>query len=159
MDFPKLPSWLGLLCLTRGIRTAPGFLGRPGFAFCRKPQTCVVLSADDGKILATLPIGAGTDGGGFNPKTMEAFSSQRDGTLTIIKENSPTEYVVEETVQTKAGGKTCALDASTDHVIVITREAAPASPGAAPATAPAAGRGRQGGRGGAQILDVMFIGR
>lgn len=45
------------------------------FALCREPATCVVLSADDGKILATLPIGKGTDGGGFNPATMEAFSS------------------------------------------------------------------------------------
>ena len=35
-----------------------------------------MLNADDGKILATLPIGNGTDGGGFNPATMEAFSSQ-----------------------------------------------------------------------------------
>jgi hypothetical protein len=71
------------------------------FAMCREPATCVILSADDGKILATLPIGSGTDGGGFNPNTMEAFSSQRDGTLTIIKENSPTSFEVEQTVQTK----------------------------------------------------------
>src|SRR5207249_65384 len=77
------------------------------FAFCRKPQTCVVLNADDGKIITTLAIGAGTDGGGFNPATMEAFSSQRDGTLTIIKENSPTSFEVEQTVQTKQGAKTC----------------------------------------------------
>src|SRR5207244_1171591 len=84
------------------------------------------------------------DGATFNPHTMEAFSSHGNGTLSVIKENSPTEFVVEETVQTKAGGKTCTLDASTDHVIVITREAAPAAPGAAPATAPAAGRGSPG---------------
>jgi DNA-binding beta-propeller fold protein YncE len=62
------------------------------FAMCHDPQTCVVLNADDGKILTTLPIGRGTDGGGFNPNTMEAFSSQGDGTLTIIKENSPTRW-------------------------------------------------------------------
>lgn len=70
------------------------------FAMCHDPQTCVVLSADDGKILATLPIGRGTDGGGFNANTMEAFSSQGDGTLTIIKETNPTTFEVEQTVQT-----------------------------------------------------------
>jgi hypothetical protein len=58
---------------------------------------------------------------------MEAFSSHGNGTLSVIKENGPTEFVMEETVQTKAGGKTCTLDAKTDHVIVITREAAPAA--------------------------------
>ena len=58
------------------------------FAMCHETQTCVVLNADDGKILATLPIGRGTDGGGFNPNSMEAFSSQGDGTLTIISRGS-----------------------------------------------------------------------
>ncbi len=56
----------------------PGGLGLDAknhilFAMCHDPQTCVILSADDGKILDTLPIGNGTDGGGFNPNTMEAF--------------------------------------------------------------------------------------
>src|ERR1019366_2457912 len=44
------------------------------FVCCRNPATCVVLNADDGKIVATLPIGGGTDGATFNPATMEAFS-------------------------------------------------------------------------------------
>ena len=74
----------------------------------------MVLSADDGKVLATLPIGKGVDGGGFNPNTLEAFSSQGDGTLTILKENSPTEFVVEQNVETKAGAKTCTLDSKTE---------------------------------------------
>src|SRR6185503_5033062 len=73
------------------------------FAMCSRPNVCVVLNADDGKILTTLPLGNGTDGGGFNPNTMEAFSSQRDGTLTIIKENSPTSFEVEQTVKTMRG--------------------------------------------------------
>ena len=59
----------------------PGGLGLDAknhilFAMCHEPATCVILSANDGKILDTLPIGKGTDGGGFNPATMEAFSSQ-----------------------------------------------------------------------------------
>ena len=94
------------------------------FAMCHS-QNCVVLNADDGKILATLPIGNGTDGGGFNPNTMEAWSSQRDGTLTIIKENSPTSFAVEQTVETKAGCRTSTLDTKNNRIIVICTERAP----------------------------------
>jgi hypothetical protein len=102
---------------------------------------------------------------------MEAFSSHGNGTLSVIKENSPTDFVIEETVQTKAGGKTCTVDTKADRVIVITREAATAGAGGAPTSAPAVARGdagaqgggggRRGGRGGGgpQTLDVMFIGR
>src|SRR6266851_5193454 len=92
------------------------------FAMCAKPGVCVVLDADKGTILATLPIGNGTDGGGFNPNTMEAFSSQRDGTLTIIKESSPTSFAVEQTVKTKQGAKTCTLDTKNNQILLITTE-------------------------------------
>ena len=92
-----------------------------------------------GKILATLPIGNGTDGGGFNPNTMEAFSSQRDGTLTIIKENSPTSFAVEQTVQTKAGCKTSSLDTKNNHIVLICTERAPQAAGEANSPAAAAG--------------------
>jgi hypothetical protein len=115
------------------------------FAMCRGGRggratpTCVILSAVDGKIITTLPLAGGSDGGVFNPRTMEAFSSHGNGTLSVIKEKSPTEFVLEETVKTKAGAKTCTLDTKTDHVIVITREAAPT--------------------GGGQLLDVIFVGR
>jgi DNA-binding beta-propeller fold protein YncE len=135
------------------------------FAFCHEPATAVILGADDGKILATLPIGKGVDGGGFNPKTMEAFSSQGDGTLTIIKEKSPTSFEVEQTVQTKSRAKTCTLDTKTDQIIVITTEPAPATAGAAapavppPASGPPGGE-RKGGRGGGPaLLDILVIGR
>jgi DNA-binding beta-propeller fold protein YncE len=153
----------------------PGGLGLDAknhilFAMCHEPATCVVLHAEGGKcsILATLPIGEGTDGGGFNPNTMEAFSSQRDGTLTIIKENSPTSFEVEQTVQTKPRAKTCTLDTKNDHIILITTEPAPTAGAAAgaPATPPAnadqAGAGRRGGRGGRGgpgLLDILVVGR
>ena len=113
------------------------------FAMCRGARggggtpNCVILSAVDGKIITTLLLAGSSDGAVFNPHTSEAFSSHGNGTLSVIKENSPTDFVVEDTVKTKARAKTCALDANTDHVIVITREG-----------------GRQGG-----MLDVIFIGR
>jgi len=100
------------------------------FATCRSPQTMVILNAGDGRILETLPIGNGSDGAVFNPKTMEAFSSQGDGTLTIVKENSPASFVVEQTLQTMPRAKTLTLDAKTNRILLIAAEftLAPAPP-------------------------------
>ena len=98
------------------------------FASCRNPQTMVILNASDGKILETLPLGAGTDGAVFNPKTMEAFSSNGDGTLTIVKENSPTSFVVEQTLKTAPRAKTLTLDTKTNKLYLITAEFTPAPP-------------------------------
>jgi len=123
------------------------------FAACRNPQTMVILNADTGKIITTLPIGSGVDGAAFNPATMEAFASQGDGTLTVIKENSPTSFVVEQTVQTMPSAKTMTLDARTNRVLLIAAEYGP------PATPPPPG-GR-GGRG-AMIPDsfsIVVVGR
>jgi len=98
------------------------------FASCRNPQNMVILSAGDGRILETLPLGAGTDGAVFNPKTMEAFSSNGDGTLTIVKENSPTSFVVEQTLKTAPRAKTLTLDTKTNKLYLITAEFTPAPP-------------------------------
>lgn len=150
------------------------------FAMCRGGQggtpTCVVLSSIDGKIITTLALAGSSDGGGFNPNTMEAYSSHGNGTLSVIKEISPTEFALTEVVQTKAGGKTCTVDTKANRIIVITREAVPTAaangspaapapvasappaattPPAAPNTAGAGGRGNAG----PQLLDVLFIGR
>jgi DNA-binding beta-propeller fold protein YncE len=130
------------------------------FAMCARPDVCVVVNADNGKVLATLPIGNGTDGGGFNPNTMEAWSSQRDGTLTIIKENSPTSFAVEQTVQTKPGCKTSALDTKNNRIITICTERMPQAATATPAPETnAPGERRRGGRGGPGNLDVLWVGR
>jgi hypothetical protein len=94
----------------------------------------VILSATDGTILDTLPIGNGVDGGGFNPNTMEAFSSQGDGTLTVIKEDSPTSFSVEQTVPTPARAKVLTLDTKTNQIYSITAEYGPVP--AVPANAP-----------------------
>ncbi|HML16180.1 MAG TPA: hypothetical protein VK419_04105 [Bryobacteraceae bacterium] len=108
------------------------------FAACRNPQTMVILDAADGKIITTLPIGQGVDGAVFNPKTMEAFSSQSDGTLTIIKETSPTSFAVEQTLATMRSAKTLTLDAETNHILLIAAEFGPPP---APAPGGRAGRG------------------
>ncbi len=125
------------------------------FAMCAEPSVCVVLNSDTGKVLITLPIGSGTDNGGFNPSTMEAFSSQRDGTLTVIKEASPTSFSVEQTVQTKAGCKTMSIDTKNNRIVTICLER---MPGAAAET-PAPGQQRPRGNRGPGNLDVLWIGR
>jgi DNA-binding beta-propeller fold protein YncE len=154
----------------QGKGGGPGGLGLDAknhilFAMCHEPANCVVLNADDGAILATLPIGNGTDGGGFNPNTMEAWSSQRDGTLTIIKENSPTSFTVEQTVQTKPGCRTSSLDTTNNRIVLICTERAPQAASSLPApasttNAPAGEQRRNGGgRGGPGNLDVLWVGR
>lgn len=138
----------------------PGGLGLDAknhilFAMCGGPDVCVVLNAESGNILATLPIGRGTDGGGFNPNTMEAFSSQRDGTLTIIKENSPTSFEVEQTVQTKAGCRTSSLDSKSNQIVLICLEPVQNAASAAPDGPP----NRRPGGGGPANLNILFVGR
>jgi hypothetical protein len=104
------------------------------FAACRNPASMVVLNADTGKIITTLPIGTGVDGAVFNPATMEVFSSQSDGTLTVIKETSPASFAVEQTVQTQVSGKTLTLDAKTGHILIIAADFAPPPASATPPT-------------------------
>jgi len=102
----------------------------------------VILSAKDGKVLQSLPLAGGSDGAVFNPATMEAFSTHGNGTLTVVKENSPTTFVVEQNLQTMNGARTVTLDTKTGHLFAMSQEYGPAP---APATPPAPG-GR-GGRG------------
>jgi DNA-binding beta-propeller fold protein YncE len=107
------------------------------FVACRNPATMVMLNADTGQILGAVPIGTAVDGATFNPRTMEAFSSQSDGTLTVIKEESPSTFVVEQTVQTQPSAKTLTLDSKTGHILLIAAEFEPP-----PADAPPLSNGR-----------------
>ena len=109
------------------------------FVACRDPQVMVMLDANDGKYLADLPIGRGCDGAVFNPKTGECFSSQGDGTMTVIKETKPNSFMVEQTVKTMPGAKTLTLDSKTGKIFLIAAEYGPATEPPPP--------GRFGGRG------------
>jgi hypothetical protein len=104
------------------------------FASCRDNKNMIILSAMDGHIIADLPTGNGSDGATFNPATKEAFSSQGDGTLTVVQENSPTSFSVEQTVATPARAKTLTLDTKTNQIYTITAEYGPV-PAAPPQTA------------------------
>src|SRR5215831_4822454 len=119
--------------------------GQSGNPPATPPQPMmIVLDARDGKIITTLPLAGSSDGAVFNPKTMEAFSTHGNGTLTVIKENSPSSFVVEQNLQTMPGAKCLTLDPKTDHILTMAAEYGP--PPAQP-PADAAGRGGRGGRG------------
>jgi hypothetical protein len=92
----------------------------------------VILSATDGKVLASLPLAGGSDGAVFNPTTMEAFSSHGNGTLTVIKENSPTSFAVEQNLDTMNGARTLTLDSKTNHILTMSVERGPATPPTTP---------------------------
>ena len=113
------------------------------FAACRNPQNMVIVSAKDGKVLEALPLAGGSDGAVFDPKTGEAFSSHGNGTLTVVKEKSPTSFEVEENLKTMTGAKTLTLDSKTGHILLIAAEYGPAP---APANPP--DPNKKGGRGG-----------
>jgi hypothetical protein len=98
----------------------------------------VVMSAVDGKIFTKLPLAGGSDGAVFNPATMEAFSSHSNGTMTIVKEKSPTTFEVEQNLQTMLGARTLTLDSKTNHLFVMSVERGPAPP-----PPPGGGRGGQ----------------
>ncbi len=98
----------------------------------------VVMSAKDGKILTSLPLAGSSDGGAFNPKTREAFSSHGNGTLTIVSEKSPTQFDVLQNLNTMNGARTIAFDGKTGHIFVMSVERGPAPP-----PPPTGGRGGQ----------------
>jgi hypothetical protein len=127
------------------------------FATCHDPAMMVAVSAKDGKVLDAFPIGPGTDGGGFNPGTGEAFSSNGgDGTLTVVTSKGPTSFSLLQQVKTMVRAKTMTVDAKTNHVLLIAAEYGP--PPAPPADAPPAAPGRGGrGRGGPMLPDSFSI--
>jgi uncharacterized protein YjiK len=116
------------------------------------PQTFVMMSAKDGKILKRLPLAGSSDGAAFNPITMEAFSSQGNGTMTIVKEKGHATFEVEQNLQTMNGARTIALDVKTGHLFVMSVERGPTPPPPPPGTNPLVG-----GRGGqAPVIPGSF---
>ena len=89
------------------------------FVGCRKPQKLIVMSSDDGKVLADLPIGAGVDATQFDG---DAFASCRDGTLAVARETSPGKFAIIQTVSTRPGARTMGLDPRTHTLYLPTAE-------------------------------------
>jgi|PersoiStandDraft_1058852.scaffolds.fasta_scaffold07083_2 YVTN family beta-propeller protein len=94
------------------------------FSGCSNRMMAVV-DADTGKVVATVPIGAGVDANAFDPATRLAYSSNGDGTLTVVHEDSPDKYTVVETVVTEPGARTMALDEATHTIYLPTADFGP----------------------------------
>lgn len=90
------------------------------FVGCRNPQKLIVMSADDGKVLADLPIGAGVDATQFDNGYV--FASCRDGSLSVAKETSPGKFEIVQNLKTRPGAKTMAIDSKTHTIFLPTAE-------------------------------------
>jgi hypothetical protein len=97
------------------------------FIGCRNPQKLIVMSTDDGKVLADLPIGTGVDATKFDGR--QAFASCRDGKLEVAGETAPGKVEVQQTVTTPVGARTMDVDPETHKVYLATAEFEEQKPG------------------------------
>ena len=104
-----------------------------------------VMDADSGKVVATPAIGEGVDASGYDPETLLVFSSNGEGTLTVVHQDSPDKYTIVENVPTKKSARTMGLDLKTHNVFLP----------AADFDAPAAGERRGKMKPGSFVLLVV----
>lgn len=91
------------------------------FAGCHN-KVMAVVNADTGKVVATVPIGEGVDANAFDPGTQLAFSSNGDGTLTVVHEDSPDKFTVVQNAETQKFARTMALDTVSHNIYLVTAE-------------------------------------
>lgn len=97
------------------------------FIGCAGNRTLVIVDADQGNIVAKLPIGDHVDATAFDPDSSLIFASTGDGHVTIVHEDSPDKYTVVDTVATMRGAKTMALDSKTKRIFLPTAEGVPST--------------------------------
>ena len=99
------------------------------FVGCRN-KLMVMVDATNGKVLAQVPIGPGVDASAFDPGTKLAFSSTGgDATVTIAHEDSPGTLTKVQTLTTKPGARTMAVDPSTHKIYLAVPDFEPLAPG------------------------------
>src|SRR5216683_757866 len=99
------------------------------FSGCRS-GVMAVSDYQAGKMVATVPIGKGTDGAGFDAASGNAFASNADGTLTVIHQDTPDQYHVVENVQTPPGARNMGLDPTNHRVFIVSAKFGPVPAGA-----------------------------
>jgi DNA-binding beta-propeller fold protein YncE len=97
------------------------------FAGCDN-QLLVVMDATNGKVITTLPIDDECDAVGFDVKLKTVYSSNGEGTLTVIKELSPDKFVVAQVLKTQKGARTQAVDQVTHKIYLPTADFKPKDP-------------------------------
>jgi DNA-binding beta-propeller fold protein YncE len=98
------------------------------FSGCRS-GVMAVSDYQAGKVVATVPIGSGVDGAGYDAASANAFASNADGTLTVIHQDSPDQYHVLENVQTPQGSRNMGLDTANHRVFIVSAKFGPAPTG------------------------------
>jgi DNA-binding beta-propeller fold protein YncE len=99
------------------------------FSGCRS-GVMAVSDYQAGKVLATLPIGSGVDGAGYDPASGDAFASNADGTLTVIHQDTPDQYRVVQTLQTPQASRNMGLNPTNHRVFVVSAKFGPVPQGA-----------------------------
>jgi hypothetical protein len=89
------------------------------FVGCREPQKLIVMSTEDGRVLADLPIGVGCDAVVFDG---DVFASCRDGSLAVARETAPGKFEVVQNLKTRPGAKTAGVDRKTHTIYLPTAE-------------------------------------
>ena len=92
------------------------------FSSGRNPQMLVMMDADSGKVIQSLPISAGADANVYEPETRLVFASTRDGKVHIFHEDSPDKLSEVQTLTTEFGAKTMALDPKTHNIFLTTAD-------------------------------------
>ena len=92
------------------------------FVGCRS-KVMAVINTDTGKVITTLPIGDHVDASAYDAETKLVFNSNGEGTITVIRQDTPDNYSVVETVKTVPKAKTMALDPKTHRLFLSTAEA------------------------------------
>ncbi len=85
-----------------------------------------IVDGQTGKVITTVPIGSGVDANRFDPGTQLAFSSNGEGTLTVVHEDSPDAFTVIGNVPTQPRARTMEVDLANHHVYVVTADFGPA---------------------------------
>ncbi len=91
------------------------------FAGCHN-KVMAIVNADTGKVVTTVPIGEGVDANAFDPGTNLAFSSNGDGTLTVVREEPADKFSVVQNAETQKYARTMALDTDTHTVYLVTAD-------------------------------------
>ena len=109
------------------------------FSGCRS-GVMAISDCQAGKVVATVPIGTGVDGAGYDAASGDAFASNADGTLTVIHQDTPDQYRVLESLPTPQGSRNMGLDPTNHRVFLVSAKFGPAP----------------GGRGRAPVLPDSF---
>ena len=101
--------------------------GRRLFSTCAN-SLMVVLNTDTGAVVANLPIGRGSDSAAWDPVRKRAFSSNGDGTISVIQQKTPDAYVALSPIPTLRSARTMAIDPVTGRLFVAGGDLDPNSP-------------------------------